>query len=344
MKPQLTAEQYEKLLDQLPQFRVQNLRGQSHLEAWDVRRTLIRIFGFGGFDVETISCEQVAQLEHAPGTIQITKWVGGNKTSVPNADTRWTVVYRAQVRLIIKAADGTVFARYEDGATGDSSNQPSLGDAHDMAMKTALSQALKRCAVNLGDQFGLSLYNGGKTNAVVNRTLVGGPGTAGVADLPHDEAPVQGEPEPQRDISAEPEPEAESAENRLTGLIAAATDKDQLGAAWKAIVAAMNAGAITVEQRDALQEAWKRRKGEVMPKNPGNDAHRRRMMALFGQVEEMTDRGARLQFVADVTGRDIATTNQLTDDEVQKVIGRLERWIRQSTPPADAELAGAGAR
>ena len=40
----------------------------------------------------------------------------------------------------------------------------------------------------------------------------------------------------------------------------------------------------------------------------------------------------------------------LTDDEVQKVCVRLERWIKQSTPPAEnawpsnAEMAEAGTR
>ena len=38
-------------------------------------------------------------------------------------------------------------------------NQASVGAAHDLAMKSAISQALKRCAANLGDQFGLSLYS-----------------------------------------------------------------------------------------------------------------------------------------------------------------------------------------
>lgn len=36
---------------------------------------------------------------------------------------------------------------------------------------TAESQALKRCAINLGDQFGLSLYRSGRTEPVVNWTM-----------------------------------------------------------------------------------------------------------------------------------------------------------------------------
>jgi hypothetical protein len=41
-----------------------------------------------------------------------------------------------------------------------------------MAIKTAESDALKRAAINLGTQFGLSLYNNGSLQDVVVRTLI----------------------------------------------------------------------------------------------------------------------------------------------------------------------------
>jgi hypothetical protein len=40
-----------------------------------------------------------------------------------------------------------------------------------MAIKTAESDALKRAAINLGTQFGLSLYNNGATADVIGKTL-----------------------------------------------------------------------------------------------------------------------------------------------------------------------------
>ena len=46
-----------------------------------------------------------------------------------------------------------------------------IGDAHDMALKTAESGALKRAATNLGDQFGLSLYNDGSMLPLVKRVV-----------------------------------------------------------------------------------------------------------------------------------------------------------------------------
>ncbi|WP_406334299.1 RAD52 family DNA repair protein [Streptomyces zaomyceticus] len=148
----LTSEQVATLLAPINPSRVQTLNRQSHVEAWDVRRWLNRTFGFAGWSLETLELACVAQTEITKG--------------------RWTVVYRAQVRLTVKAPDGRALSSWEDAASGDAPNQKAIGDAHDMAMKTALSQALKRCAVNLGDQFGLSLYNDGSRRPVVQWSAV----------------------------------------------------------------------------------------------------------------------------------------------------------------------------
>jgi hypothetical protein len=142
--------------------RVRTLNKLAHLEAWDVRRQLIRIFGFGGYSIETISLDLVH--EHANPNHR-KKNRQGEEYGDPY--TAWTIVYRAQIRLTVFDTSGREICHWEDGAAGDAVNQPSVGDAHDMAMKTSLSQALKRCAVNLGDQFGLSLYNDGSRDAVV---------------------------------------------------------------------------------------------------------------------------------------------------------------------------------
>ncbi|NEE06901.1 hypothetical protein G3M58_10635, partial [Streptomyces sp. SID7499] len=180
----LTEQQVAFLLQPISEKRVRNLRGMSHLEAWDVRRQLIRVFGFDGFTIETISLDLVSERETQAGS------------------NRWTIVYRAQVRLTIKATDGRPLTVFEDAAAGDAINQPKLGDAHDLAMKTALSQALKRCAVNLGDQFGLSLYNDGSQAPVVLRSLA----YMGEPVKESEDTPVGSEPTPQGQ-SAEPDPD-----------------------------------------------------------------------------------------------------------------------------------------
>lgn len=182
--PRLTPVQLRMLHKGIAGNRVRQKQGQSHVEAWDIRRHLIRIFGFGGFSIETLSLDLVSQQEIKPG--------------------RWTVVYRAQVRLTVYAVDGREITHFEDGAAGDAINQPKLGDAHDMAMKTALSQALKRCAVNLGDQFGLGLYNGGKSDPVVHFS----------APHPPNEWQKDAEPQPEPvDPPVQPEPEPAGTED-----------------------------------------------------------------------------------------------------------------------------------
>ncbi|MBI0300717.1 hypothetical protein JBE04_41270 [Streptomyces sp. PRKS01-29] len=195
----LAPEQVTTLLAPINPSRVQNHRGQSHVEAWDVRRWLNRVFGFGGWSDETLELACVAQIEVSPG--------------------RWTVVYRAQVRLTVRTPDGRTLSSWDDAASGDAPNQKALGDAHDMAMKTALSQALKRCATNLGDQFGLSLYNDGSRRPVVQwsavHTAPKDPEAAAAEDEPvkpepapegAEQAPAEAEQQPRRSNRAEPGP------------------------------------------------------------------------------------------------------------------------------------------
>lgn len=141
-----TDEQNEFLLRPINPLRVKQLRGNSHLEAWDVRAHLNRVFGFGNWSVQT-NVEVLYSEERA------------GKDGQP----RWHVGARAWARLEIG------FTYYEDVAADESVN-PNRGEAMDQAVKSAASGALKRCAVNLGDQFGLSLYRGGSLGAVVVTT------------------------------------------------------------------------------------------------------------------------------------------------------------------------------
>ena len=143
----LTNEQYEQLLKPLNPSRVakrnQAGRSLSYLEAWDVKAHLIRIFGFGGWSWHVSTADQVFEQEK---------------------DGKWNVGYKVIGTLTV---DG---AMYTEAAVG-SSTLPQRGEAHDMAVKTCESDALKRAAINLGTQFGLSLYNNGDLNDVVKKTL-----------------------------------------------------------------------------------------------------------------------------------------------------------------------------
>jgi len=138
-------------------------KGFAHVEAWDIRRHLIRVFGFGGHDTDMLEASLISE------TSAMRQKMGKNG---PYGDPyeAWTVIYRVAVRLSVKV-DGVELGHWHGIATGDASNQPSRADAHDLALKTADSQALKRAATNLGDQFGLSLYNKGSQEPVVQGSL-----------------------------------------------------------------------------------------------------------------------------------------------------------------------------
>jgi recombination DNA repair RAD52 pathway protein len=146
----ISQEQYEQLLKPLNQQRVakrqQANRSLSYLEAWDVKAHLIRIFGFGGWDWNVTTADLAFESER---------------------EGKWNVGYKVIGALTIRDLNCV----YTEAAVG-SATLPQRGEAHDMAVKTAESDAIKRAAINLGTQFGLSLYNDGSTNDVVKKTLV----------------------------------------------------------------------------------------------------------------------------------------------------------------------------
>lgn len=171
----LTPRQRNALLRPLNRSRVahrqQSGKQLSYLEAWDVKRCLIRVFGFGGFD-------SIVEGEEFVGEYPYT---GSNDTPMLE------LVWRARVRLTVKDQNGNPLATYVEGSVGSATvraDSAAKGDAHDNALKTAASDALKRCAINLGTQFGLSLYDDGSTNDVVGRVLVGDTGAPEV--IPED--------------------------------------------------------------------------------------------------------------------------------------------------------------
>lgn len=158
----LSAEQYMTLMKPLNRGRIakrsQGGKQLSYLESWDVRAHLIRVFGFGNFDIELLDYGFVDRRDykHSDGVKDMTE-----------------VIWRARVQLTLRDTDGQTLARYVEAAVGSASGPVNmLGEHHDNAVKTAESDALKRCAINLGSQFGLSLYDGGATYEVVKGTLV----------------------------------------------------------------------------------------------------------------------------------------------------------------------------
>lgn len=159
MTSRFNAAQTKQLLAPIKATRVlKDGKGHSHLSQQDVTAHLIRVFGFGGFSTELLDLSLISE-ECA------------NPEEPAYGRRKWFVIYKATMRLTICDEDAIVVAQYEDASTGDAQNQV-RHDAHDLAMKSAISLAKKRCTINLGDQFGLSLYNKGQMTALVGGTHI----------------------------------------------------------------------------------------------------------------------------------------------------------------------------
>lgn len=150
----LTMEQIGVLLRPIAKHRVKKLDGMSHVEAYDIRATLNRVFGFCGWSLEeTTPPVCVVERPH----------------KLNNGKDGVKVAYRAHVTITIHTDPP---AKYAGSSVADATMPDYLiADAHDMALKSAESGALKRAATNLGDQFGLSLYNGGSVDPLVVRVV-----------------------------------------------------------------------------------------------------------------------------------------------------------------------------
>jgi len=149
VKSNLTSEQINELIKPIDPSRIgRDGKGFSHVEAWDVRKRMIQIFGPANWSSEVSDMELIYESVDESGS-----------------KPRYSVAYRARCEIRV---DRHVYAEW---AAGDATNYPSRADAHDQAIKTAESQAFKRACVNLGDQFGLSLYKDGSAEATVGEIV-----------------------------------------------------------------------------------------------------------------------------------------------------------------------------
>jgi len=150
----LTPQQIAKLTAPLAKSRVSERAGGggsklAYLEAWDVKAMLIRVFGFANFSADVIESDIVR--------------------IVPDEENakKFTVLAKCTVRLTIHATGAT----YTETAASSQAGTQGIGEVADFALKTAESDALKRAAIYLGTQFGLSLYDNGSTSDVIRYVL-----------------------------------------------------------------------------------------------------------------------------------------------------------------------------
>jgi recombination DNA repair RAD52 pathway protein len=152
LRTPLTWHQQLALMSPLNPARVSKRDNMSYLEAWDVKASLIKVFGFGGFSSELIESE-ILDVREVPQRNNPSKF-------------NQKVTAKAVVRLTIHQTG----AVYTEAAIAGSM-QPDITESMDMAIKSAESDALKRAAIFLGTQFGLSLYNAGRTTDIVQRVF-----------------------------------------------------------------------------------------------------------------------------------------------------------------------------
>jgi hypothetical protein len=251
-----TAAQVEQLLRPINPNRVlKDGKGHSHVSQQDVVAHLIRVFGFGHFDIDVVNVECVFEQE---------RMEGGKPTG------KWDCCYRAMVRLTIRDADGREVCHFEDGSTATAQNQKH-GDAHDLAYKSAISLSKKRAAINLGDQFGLSLYNKGQLAALVKGTLVQPEGDAPTEGRDLQEGVPQqvslGNDEIDHDLDGGPEASGANTDwdwgNRFETRVGAAMTEGELKGLWSELVVKHERREVADEDANTFRQLISMRKAEL---------------------------------------------------------------------------------
>lgn len=138
-----TDEQIEDLNNNLSPSAVaersQSNRSFSYIEAWWAIAEANRIFGFDGWDRETV-------------TLNLTQ----ERDREFEGKTGWRVSYVAKVRVTVRAGDALVV---REGTGAGHGIDKDLGQAHESATKEAESDAMKRALMQFGNPFGLALYD-----------------------------------------------------------------------------------------------------------------------------------------------------------------------------------------
>jgi hypothetical protein len=114
----------------------------SYLEGWQVIAEANRIFGFDGWQRQTIAVRCVAQAERLIGRDQ---------------KPGWGVTYTARVRVTVTA--GGLVPLVREGSGAGHGIDVDLGQAHESALKEAETDAMKRALMTFGNPFGLALYD-----------------------------------------------------------------------------------------------------------------------------------------------------------------------------------------
>jgi hypothetical protein len=126
------------------QTRSQAGRSLNYLEGWVAIREANRIFGFDGWQRETIELRCVSEGQRPIGR---------------NQKPGWGVTYIARVRIRLGNQAGGAPSLVREGSGAGHGIDVDLGLAHESALKEAETDAMKRALMTFGNPFGLALYD-----------------------------------------------------------------------------------------------------------------------------------------------------------------------------------------
>jgi hypothetical protein len=119
----------------------------NYLQSWVVISEANRIFGFDGWQRQTLFSRCIAQAERLIGA----RGTGREQKS------GWGVTYIARVRITVSAGIHGLLIR--EGTGAGHGIDTDLGLAHESAIKEAETDAMKRALMTFGNPFGLALYD-----------------------------------------------------------------------------------------------------------------------------------------------------------------------------------------
>ncbi len=126
------------------QTRSQAGRSLNYLEGWVAIREANRIFGFDGWQRETIELRCVSESQRPIGRDQ---------------KPGWGVTYIARVRIRLGSQASEAPSLVREGSGAGHGIDVDLGMAHESALKEAETDAMKRALMTFGNPFGLALYD-----------------------------------------------------------------------------------------------------------------------------------------------------------------------------------------
>jgi hypothetical protein len=119
----------------------------SYIEGWQVIAEANRIFGFDGWQRQTLQLRCIHQAER----------LVGSRANGREPKPGWGVTYTARVRITVGGPGLPVVIR--EGCGAGHGIDTDLGQAHESALKEAETDAMKRALMTFGNPFGLALYD-----------------------------------------------------------------------------------------------------------------------------------------------------------------------------------------